>query len=245
LLRRRIITFLTFNNGVLFRTKNFVPDYRYTANFIDTWSVDEIVIVDISKEKKDKRNFLKVINNFARNCFVPITVGGGIKSVDDARSFLSAGADRVVVSTGIVESPELISEISNFFGAQCLVAAIDIKLHSQQYKIYIENGKKKTDLNLIQWIKKIEKNGAGELLINSIDKDGSLSGYDIKICKEVSKKVKIPIVIAGGCGNWNHFYEGIKIGGADAVSTNNIYHFTERSIKNAKNYLKKRGILIR
>ncbi len=243
MLRNRLITVLTFFNGVLFRTKLFKPDYRYTSNFVDMWSVDEIVMIDISKVKY-KSTFISVIDNFAQNCFVPLTVGGGIKKTEDAKKYLDVGADKIILNSGAIKDPKVITKIAKSYGSQCVIVGIDFKRIKNQFKIYSQSGEKVESLDPVKWAKEIENLGAGEIFLNSIDRDGSLSGYDLDFLKTISQNVKIPIIIGGGAGNWKHFLEGIK-NGADAVSTNNIYHFTEKSIINAKKFLNQNEVSIR
>lgn len=243
MLRNRLITVLTFFNGVLFRTKLFKPDYRYTSNFVDMWSVDEIVMVDISKAK-NKNTFISVIDNFAKNCFVPLTVGGGIKKTADAKKYLDVGADKIVLNSGAIKDPKVITKIAQSYGSQCVIVGIDFKRIENQFKIYSQSGEKVESIDPVKWAIEVENLGAGEIFLNSVDRDGSLSGYDLDFLKTISQNVKIPIIIGGGAGNWKHFLEGIK-NGADAVSTNNIYHFTEKSIINAKNYLNQNEVSIR
>ncbi len=247
MIRKRLITVLTFNEGVLFRTKTFKPDYRYTHNFIDSWSVDEIVVLNISRSgKANQKKFFKVVSDFAANCFVPLSVGGAIRSIHDVKLFLDAGADKVIINTGAIENPDLINEIAIKYGKQCVIVSIDVNINEKGiYEVFDSFGERNTGYNVLEWVKKAVKLGAGELMINSIDRDGSLLGYDIKLCKLVSSNVNVPVLICGGAGNWKHFEEGFNLGGASAVCTSNIYHFTESSINNAKNYLDKKGLNIR
>ncbi len=245
MVRHRLIIVLTFVEGILFRTRLFNPDYRYTANFIDTWSVDEIVMLDISRDKKDKENFRKTINKFAKECFVPLSVGGGIRKIEDAKFYLDEGADRVVVNTGAIKKNELVTDLAKKYGSQCVIASIDVRKKKNDYEVFINNGQLNTKKKIKEWALELEKLGAGEILLNSIDLDGSLLGYDLKLCKMVSSVVNIPVLICGGGGNWSHFCEAIKNGGADAVCTTNIYHFSEKSIKSAKKFMSESKILVR
>ena len=245
MLRHRLIFVLTFFEGVLFRTRLFNPDYRYTANFIDTWSIDEIIMLDISREKKYKSSFFKIINKFAKECFVPLSVGGGIRNVEDAKAYLDNGADRVVLNTGALINKNLVTELAKKYGSQCVIASIDVKKNKNNFQVFSHLGVKNTKKIVHDWALELEKLGAGEIMLNSIDLDGSLRGYDLKLCKIVSSAVNIPVLICGGAGNWSHFSDAIKIGGADAVCTTNIYHFSETSIKSAKNFLNNHNILVR
>lgn len=247
MLRKRLITVLTFVDGVLFRTKQFDPDYRYTLNFVDAWSVDEIVVLDVTRPGQGQReNFFKVVRGFAERCFVPLAAGGGVRGMDDVRRLLDAGADKVTVNTGALDRPELITEIASAYGAQCAVVSIDAKRDaSGDYEVYSSFGSKATGLTPADWAAEVERRGAGEILVTSIDRDGSLSGYDLDLCREVATAVSVPVLIAGGAGNWKHFVEGFTEGKADGVCTANIYHFTETSIHSAKKFLSEANVPVR
>jgi imidazole glycerol-phosphate synthase subunit HisF len=247
MLRRRLVTVLTLNDGVLFRTKRFHPDYRYTTSFVDTWSIDEIVVLDVTRPGDgDRESFFAMLDTLARRCFVPLACGGGIRSVDDVRRLLRLGADKVVLNTGAVDRPALITEAAALFGAQCVVVSIDAKRNaSGVYEVFAEFGSRPTGLDPAAWAARAEELGAGEVLITSIDHDGSLEGYDNQLNRIVSDAVSVPVLVAGGAGSWSHFADGFTAGGASAVCTTNIYHFTETSIKSAKQYLHARGFLMR
>lgn len=246
MLRKRLITVLTFVDGVLFRTKKFVPDYRYTLNFVDAWSVDEIIVLDVTRDpNNDHSAFKGVVNNLAKNCFVPMCAGGGIRTLDDAKAYLDIGADKVVINSGIFEQPNLVSTIAKAYGSQCAVAAVDVRKSEKGYEVFSHFGKKPTGKSPVEWVQELENMGVGEIMVTSIDRDGSLSGYDLDLCQQVTEKVSVPVLICGGAGNWKHFSQGFLQGGADAVCTANIYHFTETSIHSAKSYLDKAGILVR
>ena len=246
MLRHRLITVLTFNDGTLFRTKLFQPDYRYTHNFVDSWLVDEIVMLDVTRAKGDNRAFLDVVTQFARQCFVPLAVGGGVRTLADVRRFMAVGADKVVVNSGAVERPALITEIAEAYGAQCVVLSIDARRKaSGGYEVFAGCGNTPTGMDPAAWAGEGEKRGAGEILITSVERDGSLQGYDLKLCKLVSDAVGVPVLALGGAGSWKHFVEAIEQGGASAVCTQNIYHFTESSILSAKKFLADRGVPVR
>jgi len=247
MLRKRVITVLTFNDGVLFRTKLFRPDYRYTLNFVDSWSVDEVVVLDITRPGDgDGANFEEVIRNFASRCFVPLSAGGGIRTLDDVRRFMALGADKVVVNTGALERPELIREIAEAYGVQCVVLSIDAKRHDDgRYEVFGSYGSQATGRSPEDWAREGEDLGAGEILITSIDRDGWLQGYDIELCKKVSEAVSIPVLALGGCGSWKHMDEVFSEADVSAACTQNIYHFTEPSIRAAKKYLDARNIAVR
>jgi len=246
MLRHRLVTVLTFNDGTLFRTKLFQPDYRYTHNFVDSWQVDEIVMLDVTRGGGDNRPFLDVVTKFARECFVPLAVGGGIRTLADVRRFMAVGGDKVVVNSGAVERPGLITEIAEAYGSQCVVLSIDArKTPAGGYEVFSGCGGKATGLDPAAWATRGEELGAGEVLITSIERDGSLQGYDLTLCKRISDAVSVPVLVLGGAGSWKHFVEAIEKGGASAVCTQNIYHFTESSILSAKKFLADRGIAVR
>jgi len=246
-LRRRLVTVLTFNDGVLFRTKMFSPDYRYTLNFVDAWSVDEIVVLDITRPGSGERaNFEAVVSDFAQRCFVPLAAGGGIRSVDDASRALDLGADKVVVNTGALDRPALIGDIAQRYGSQCVVLAIDAARDvAGGYSAMAAFGQRPTGRDVAAWAAEAVDLGAGEILVTSIERDGSLAGYDVALCRTVADAVPVPVLICGGAGNWKHFVAGIADGGASAVCTANIYHFTEASIRSAKQHMARSGIDVR
>ncbi len=247
MLRKRLITVLTLNDGVLFRTRNFQPDYRYTLNFVDTWSVDEIVVLDITRPGQGRReNFYDVVSAVARNCFVPITAGGGVRTIEDFKILLSVGADKVAVNTGAVQNPELITEGARLYGAQCVVVSVDARQSERLgYEVFTTFGTQPTGLHPADWARQAQMLGAGEILITSIDRDGMLEGYDNALNRLVAAAVDIPVLVCGGAGKWQDFVDGFVEGQASAVCTTNIYHFTETSIKSAKKYLHSAHIPVR
>jgi cyclase len=246
-LRRRLITVLTFNDGVLFRTKLFRPDYRYTMNFVDAWSIDEIVALDVTRPGQgDREAFYEVVRDLARKCFVPLSCGGWVRTIDDVHTLLRMGADKVVVNTGAIDSPELVTRVAELYGAQCVVVSIDaLRLADGTYEVYAEQGTRATGLRPDAWATRAEELGAGEILVTSIEKDGSLEGYDNALNRLVSDAVAVPVLASGGAGKWQDFVDGFVEGGASAVCTTNIYHFTETSIRSAKAFLQRAGIPVR
>jgi len=246
-LRNRLVTVLTLNDGVLFRTKEFRPDYRYTMNFVDAWSIDEIVALDVTRPGHGSRDsFYEVVAELAAKCFVPLSCGGGVRTIEDVHALLRMGADKVVFNTGAVERPELITEAAGLFGAQCVVLSIDALRHPDgRYEVYTDFGSKPTGLAPDEWARRAEELGAGEIMVTSIEKDGSLEGYDNELNRLVSDAVSVPVLVAGGAGKWQDFVDGFVEGGASAVCTTNIYHFTESSIRSAKQFLARAGIPVR
>ena len=244
MLKKRIILALCFYEGVLHRTKFFKPDYRYTMNFVDLWFADEIILIDVSSIKL-KESFIDVLRYFSKNCFVPITVGGGIKSMDDVRLLFKNGADKIIINTIANSSPIVISDIANEYGSQSIIHSIDCKKNENIYEVYIDNGNKKSSLTLEKWIKQAIKYGAGELLINSIDRDGSLIGFDLDLISKIKDLSSMPVIALGGGGKWEHFEELFLRTDISAACTQNIYHFTNKSLFSLKNYLLKKKINIR
>jgi len=247
MLKKRLITVLTFNDGVLFRTKDFHPDYRYTLNFVDAWSVDEIVVLDITRPGKGKKeNFYDIVSQFADRCFVPLAAGGGVRAIDDFRVLLNSGADKVIINTQAVNRPDFIMEAAKLFGSQCVIVSIDAKKNKQgRYEVFTDFGTKFSGLDPVAWAKRAQELGAGEIFLSSIDKDGSLEGYDNELNRLVVDSVDIPVLVCAGAGKWQDFVDGFNKGHASAVCTTNIYHFTETSIKSAKKYLKNAGVPVR
>ena len=243
MLKKRLIISLTFKDGILFRTKNFNPDYRYTKNFIGLFSIDELIIIDISENKLSKK-FLEIIKFFSQNCFVPISIGGGINSVDKADVFFKNGADKIVLNSSCISNKSLISKIAKKYGSQSIIQSIDIK-NKSEYKVFNRSGKNNSNLNPKQAIRESLLQGAGEILINNIDLDGSLLGYDLKVLKELSTGVNCPFLALGGAGNWKHISDLFLQTEVSAACTQNIFHFSDESIVSAKKYLKKLNINIR
>jgi len=246
LLKKRIIITLTFLNGVLFRTKKFKPDYRYTKNFIDLWSIDELILIDIS-EKKFSKNFLDLIAFFSKNCFVPISVGGGITAIENADIFFKNGADKIVLGSNAINKKNLIGQISKKYGNQSIIQSVDCKkiLKDNTYAVMGSSGTENLLQNPIEFSLKALERGAGEIMINSIDNDGSLMGYDLDLIKLVSNKINCPILALGGAGNWQHILDLLSETDISAACTQNIFHFTEESILSAKKFLKENKIKVR
>ncbi|MDC1077739.1 HisA/HisF-related TIM barrel protein [Candidatus Pelagibacter sp.] len=246
MLKKRIIITLTFLEGVLFRTKKFIPDYRYTKNFIDLWSIDELILIDIS-EKKFSKEFCNTVIFFSSNCHVPITVGGGIKNIDNVDLYFKLGADKVVLGTQSLDKTNLIKDISRKYGNQSIIQSIDCikEKNSNNYNVMKNNGKFFYSNDIIHQCKKALSNGAGEILINNIDNDGSLLGYDLNLIEMVSNKINCPILALGGAGNWKHILDLFSKTNISGACTQNIFHFTEESILSAKKFLRSNKIKIR
>ena len=241
MLKKRLIAALALNNGVLFRTKLFRPDYRYTLNFVDLWSIDEIVALDVTRPGEgERKNFEAAIEKIAENCFVPLTVGGGVKSLDDVKRLFDIGADKIAINTAALDRPAFITELAHKLGSQAVVVSMDAYPNGH---IFSECGTHGTGRYVDEWARECEQRGAGEILLTAIDRDGALQGYDLALVKRVVDAVRIPVIALGGCGNWKHAADLLKI--ADGACTQNIYHFTETSIMGAKAFLKQQGVPVR
>jgi len=249
MLKKRIITTLTLQDGILFRSRNFEPDYRYTHNFIDLWSIDEIIILDITRklnfDDPNKNKFFKTLEFISKNIVVPLSVGGGIRKKEHIKKLLHNGADKVVINSAALTSPKIIGSFSSKYGKQCIVVSIDAKKIGKEYFVFAEYGTKITKFKIEDWIKIVQEEGAGEIFIQSIDFDGSLEGYDYELVEKISKVINLPLIVSSGAGNWEHFEKLFNFDFVSAASTTNIYHFTESSIKSLKTFLTKKNIEIR
>ena len=216
ILPKRIIFSLNFLDGILYRTRNFSPDYRYTHNLIDLWSIDEIIINDITRNidfsSSKKIKFLEVLKTLSKGSFVPFSVGGQIKSLKNIETLLNSGADKIILNSVTYENKSFIKEAANEFGSSCIVVSIDAKYNkNENFNIYSNNGAKKEKAKLINHIKEIQDYGAGEIFLQSIDKDGTLEGFDLNLINFVKDHVKVPFIICSGAGSWKHFLEVLKL----------------------------------
>jgi len=207
--------------------------------------VDEIVFLDITASKERRATMAEVVKKTCQKVFVPITVGGGIKSVEDAKKIFRAGADKISINTAAIKNPNLVQRLSKIFGAQAVVVAIDAKNRGDWFECSIYGGKKFTGVNAVSWAKRVERLGAGEILLTSMDRDGTKKGFDLELTKRVSEAVSLPVIASGGGGRLDHFLEVFRKGQADAALAASIFHFKEVEIQRLKNYLKQKGIPIR
>ena len=252
MLAKRIIPCLDVDKGRVVKGVNFVGlvdagDPVEQAKFYDGEGADELVFLDITASSDMRGTMLDVVRRTAEEVFIPFTIGGGIRTVDDMREILRSGADKISINTAAVKDPRLVAEGAERFGVQCIVVAIDAKRISSQkkWKVYINGGRTETDLDVIEWAQKVESLGAGELLVTSMDRDGTKDGYDVELLKAVSSSVKIPVIASGGAGNLEHLFEAFRDGHVDAVLAASIFHFKEFTIHQAKEYLTKKNILVR
>jgi len=249
---KRIIPCLDVMDGRVVKGVNFVNfrdagDPVENASFYDKAGADELTFLDITASADARNIMIDVVRRVAENVFIPFTVGGGIRTCDDIREILKAGADKVSVNSAAIRRPELISEAADRFGSQCVVVAIDAKRHSGSagWDVYINGGRINTGMDALEWAVKAEKLGAGEILLTSMDCDGTKNGYDIELTRAVSESVGIPVIASGGAGTMEHFYDVLTEGKADAVLAASLFHFRELEIRALKEYLKGKGIEVR
>jgi cyclase len=250
MLKNRIIPCLDVKNGRVVKGINFVDlkdagDPVEQARIYSDNGADEICFLDITASNENRDTIYEVVKETSKRCFVPLTVGGGVRSVDDINKLLNCGADKVSINTAAVQNPSVVIESSKKFGSQCIVVAIDAKKNNESWEIYTHGGRNNTGIDAIDFAILMEKNGAGELLVTSMDRDGTQKGYDIDLMSSISSSVNIPVIASGGVGNLDHLVEGIKTGKASAVLAASIFHYGKYSIKEAKEYLDSKGIPVR
>ncbi len=247
---KRIIPCLDVKNGRVVKGMSFVNlidagDPVESAVQYDKQGADELVFLDITASSDSRNITIDMVEKVADSIFIPFTVGGGIRSVDDFNALLRAGADKVSVNSAAVHRPKLISEAAYKFGSQCVVAAIDAKRCENGWEVYVNGGRTPVGLDALEWAVKCEKLGAGEILLTSMDEDGQKKGYDIALTKAVSERVNIPVIASGGAGALEHFYEAFTEGKADAVLAASLFHFGEIPIPELKKYLNEKNIPVR
>lgn len=250
MLTKRIIPCLDVKNGkvvkgIKFQNLTDVGNPSELAAAYEKQGADEVTFLDITASLESRKTMLDVVSETAKNLFVPLTVGGGIRNESDMRDALNAGADKVSVNSSAVNNPDMISECANSFGKQCVVVAIDAKKTSGGWQVYINGGSKPTDLDAVKWAEKAEKLGAGEILLTSMDADGVKNGYDIPLTKAISEAVSIPVIASGGCGSIEHIYEVFDKTDASAALAASIFHYNEHTVGDVKNYLRERGVNVR
>lgn len=254
-LAKRIIPCLDISNGRVVKGVQFV-DMRDAGDPVEVakrygeQGADEITFLDITASSDDRDTIVQMVEQVASQVFIPLTVGGGIRKVEDVRRMLNAGADKVSINTAAIFEPELVKQASELFGSQCIVVAIDAKKVSldgepEQWQIFTHGGRKETGLDAIEWAQKMESFGAGELLVTSMDRDGTKIGFDIELTRAIADAVKIPVIASGGVGELQHLVDGIKLGHAQAVLAASIFHFGEFTIAQAKQAMREQGIEVR
>lgn len=250
MLTKRIIPCLDVKDGRVVKGVRFLNlqdagDPVEIAKRYESEKADELVFLDITASRENRGIILDVVRRAAENVFMPLTVGGGIRNLSDIRALLNAGTDKVSLNTAAVQHPRLIKEASDKFGSQCIVVAIDAKMVNSQWEVYINGGMTPTGLDALLWAKKAEKLGAGEILLTSMDSDGTKNGYDLELTRAIAAAVNIPVIASGGAGKKEDFYEVLTKAGADAALAASLFHYQELTIKEVKGYLKKKGVKVR
>lgn len=252
MLAKRIIPCLDVKDGRVVKGVNFLGlkdagDPVEVASRYDNEGADEIAFLDITASHEKRGTMIHVVEKTAKQVFMPLTVGGGIRTIEDIRTLLSAGADKVSINTSAIENPDFVKQSADRFGSQCIVVAIDAKRRKDGngWEVYTYGGRKPTGIDAWEWAKKVEEFGAGEILLTSMDCDGTKLGYDIELTRLISDSVNIPVIASGGAGTLEHLYEAFSDGKADAVLAASIFHYREYTIRQAKTYLIERGVSIR
>lgn len=251
MLAKRIIPCLDVHAGRVVKGTNFVNlrdagDPVELSALYDREGADELVFLDITASAEERSIIYDVARRTAEQVFIPFTVGGGLRTIEDIRSMLKAGADKISLNTAAVKTPTLITDGARRFGSQCIVVAIDARASGdRQWEVVVNGGRTPTGMDAVEWAKKAEDLGAGEILLTSMDKDGTKDGYDIELTRAISESIRIPVIASGGAGTLEHLYQAVTDGAADAVLAASIFHYGEYSIAEAKRYLKDRGVAVR
>lgn len=250
MLAKRIIPCLDVTDGRVVKGVNFLElrdagDPVEIARRYDDQGADELTFLDITASSDNRGLIFHIIEQVASQVFIPLTVGGGVRAVEDVRNLLNAGADKVSINTSAVVNPQLVADAAGRFGSQCIVVAIDAKRVGDHWEVFTHGGRKPTGLNAVEWAKKMVGLGAGELLLTSMDKDGTKSGFDLELTRAISDAVEVPVIASGGVGNLEHLADGVLKGGADAVLAASIFHYGEYTVHQAKECMASHGIEVR
>jgi len=250
MLAKRIIPCLDVKSGRVVKGTQFVNlkdagDPVENAKVYDEQGADEIAFLDITASYEERDILLDIVRRTAEEIFIPLTVGGGVRRIEDIRKLLKAGADKVSINTAAVKDPSFVEKASKRFGSQCIVIAIDAKRRGEGWRVYTHGGRVPTEIDAVLWAKRMEEMGAGEILLTSMDRDGTKDGYDIELTRTVSEEVGIPVIASGGVGTLEHLYEGLILGKADAVLAASIFHYREYTIAQVKTFLKEKGVVVR
>ena len=231
--------------GVNFKGLRDAGDPVELAARYDKEGADEVVFLDITASSSERRTMVEVVKEAAEHVFIPLTVGGGVRTLEDARQLLRAGADKVAVNTAALSNPDLISLIADEFGVQCVVVAIDARRTGSGFEVYTHGGRRSTGIDAIWWARRAEELGAGEILLTSMDRDGTREGFDLELTKAVTEICRIPVIASGGVGNLQHLVDGAVTGGADGVLAASIFHYGEHTVAEAKRYMLEHGLVVR
>jgi imidazole glycerol-phosphate synthase subunit HisF len=251
MLAKRIIPCLDVDRGRVVKGTNFVDlvdagDPVEQAKYYTAEGADELVFLDITASSDNRSTMLDVVRRTAEEVFIPFTIGGGIRTTADMREILRSGADKVSVNTAAVQNPQLVREGADKFGVQCIVTAVDAKRTGPgTWKVYIHGGRTRTERDVIEWVQEVESLGAGEILLTSMDRDGTKDGYDVELLERVTSAIRIPVIASGGAGTLEHLYSALHDGKADAVLAASIFHFRQFTIGEAKDYLRSKNIVMR
>jgi cyclase len=250
MLAKRIIPCLDVLNGRVVKGINFVNlrdagDPVEQAMVYDTERADELVFLDITASHEKRDIVADMVRRVADSVFIPFTVGGGLRTVEDIRAILKAGADKISINSSAVRTPELISDGAERFGSQCIVVAVDPKWEGDRWQVYIDGGRVPTGLEVVEWAQEVERRGAGEILLTSMDRDGTQNGYDISLTRTVAQAVSIPVIASGGAGKLEHFHEVLTDGEADAALAASVFHFGQFTITQVRDFLRERGVVVR
>ena len=250
MLKKRIIACLDVKAGRVVNGINFLDlvdagDPVQQAKFYSENGADEICFLDISASIENRDTILKIVEKTAAEVFIPLTVGGGVRSIENIQNLLKAGADKVSINSAAILDQDIIKSSSKHFGSQCIVVAVDVKKDTSSWMVHSHGGTKNTKIDALDWLKRVEDLGAGEILLTSMDKDGTKLGFDLEILSLANDALSIPVIASGGVGSIEHFYDGVVIGKADALLAASVFHFNEFSIMDVKNYLKEKNVKIR
>jgi cyclase len=250
-LKRRLIPSLLLKAGRCIKTVRFesirdVGNPVTAARVYDAQGADELIFLDITASDEGRDTLFDLVAQTAEQCFMPLTVGGGVRTVADIRKLLQAGADKVAVNTAAVERPDFIREAAEMFGRQCIVVSIDARMQvPRRYEVFTYRATKPTGLDPVEWAQRMADYGAGEILITAVDRDGTMEGYDLELIRDVADAVMVPVIASGGCGTLQHLVDGITVGHASAVSAASLFHFTDQSVIKAKTFMKVAGLDVR
>ena len=250
MLKIRIIPCLDVKDGRVVKGINFVDlvdagDPVQQAKYYSANGADEICFLDISASLENRNTLLSVVERTAEEVFIPLTVGGGVTSIENIRELLKAGADKISINSAAINNPEIVKKSSDYFGSQCIVVAVDVKKINNNWLVYSHGGTINTQIEAMGWMEKLEKLGAGEILLTSMDRDGTKSGFDLEILAKTTKILNIPVIASGGVGTKEHFLEGVRQGGANALLAASVFHYNKISIKEVKEFLLKNNIQVR